>query len=153
MSGYFQRVRKYFTSSTEDNIDEEHESFQSNKKYELDGADRAEWDAAWSRQSYRKLELPLKVERVRSIDELQSGFGKMVSATISEDPVGFSDLVVRETDSCPICGRETIPMERVAACINPEFQNGVQNISIGVWVHKGCFQSCSVIEGPLPVPW
>lgn len=153
MSGYFQRIRELFTSSTEDNIDGEHESFQSDKKYELDGEDRVEWDAAWSRQSHRKLELPLKVERVRSIDELQSGFGKMVSATISEDPVEFSDLVVREIDSCPICGLETMPMERVAACIHPEFQNGVRNISIGVWVHKDCFQGCTVIEGPAPLPW
>jgi len=49
MSDYFQRIRKHFTSSTEDNLDEWHESFQSGKKYELDGPDRAEWDAAWSR--------------------------------------------------------------------------------------------------------
>jgi hypothetical protein len=151
MSGYFQRIHKLFISSAEDNINDEHESLQSDKKF--DGEDRVEWDATWSRQSHRKLELPLKVERVRSINELQSGFGKMVSATISEDPVEFSDLVVREIDSCPICGRQTIPMDRVAACIRPEFQNGVRNISIGVWVHKGCFQSCSVIEGPAPVPW
>jgi|SRR5215475_4398796 len=153
MSGYFQRIHKLFISSAEDNIDDEHESLQSDKKYELDGEDRVEWDAAWSGQSYRMLELPLKIERVSSINELQSGFGKMVSATISEDPVEFIDLVVREIDSCPICGRETVPMERVAACIHPEFKNGVRNISIGVWVHKDCFQSCSVIEGPAPVPW
>ena len=153
MSGYFQKIRKLFTLSTEDNIDEEAESFQSNRRYELDGEDRVEWDAAWSRQSYRKLELPLKVEGVGPINELQSGSGKMVSATISEDPVEFSDLVIREIDRCPICGRETIPMERVAASIHPELQNGVRNISIGVWVHKDCFQSCSVIEGPAPVPW
>jgi hypothetical protein len=153
MSGHFQKIRELFTLSTEDNIDEEAESFLSNKRSELDGEDRVEWDAAWSRQSYRKLELPLKVERVRSINELESGCGKMVSATISEDPVEFSDLVIREIDSCPICGQETIPTERVAACIHPEFQNGLRNISIGVWVHKDCFQSCSVIEGPAPVPW
>jgi hypothetical protein len=153
MSGYFQLIRKLFASSAEDNIDEAHESFQSDKKYELDGEDRVEWDAAWSRQSHRKLELPLKVERVRSIDVFQAGFGKMVSATISEDPVEFSDLVVRKIDSCPICGLGTMPMERVAACIHPEFQNGIRNITIGVWVHKGCFQRCPVIEGPAPVPW
>jgi len=105
MSGHFQKIRELFTLSTEDNIDKEAESFLSNKRSELDGEDRVEWDAVWSRQSYRKLELPLKVERVRSIKELESGCGEMVSATISEDPVEFSDLVIREIDSCPICGR------------------------------------------------
>jgi len=123
------------------------------KRYELDGEDRAEWDATWSRQSYRKLELPLKVEGVRSFNELQADFGRMVSATISEDPAEFSDLVMREIDSCPICGLETTPIDRLAACIHPEFQNGARNISLGIWVHKRCFQSCSVIEGPAPVPW
>jgi hypothetical protein len=153
MSGYFHKIRKLFTLSTENDNDEVAESSKSDKRYELDGADRAEWDAAWSRQSHRKLELPLKVEGIRSINELQSGFGKMVSATISEDPAEFSGLVLREIDSCPICGRETMPIERVAACIHPEFQNGVRNFSIGVWVHNRCFQRLSVIEGPAPVPW
>src|SRR5215510_5885617 len=81
---------------------------RSDKRYELDGEDRVEWNAIWSRQSYRKLELPLKVEGFHSINNLQSGCGKMVSATISEDPVEFSDQVIREIDSCPICGRETL---------------------------------------------
>ena len=143
MSGYFQKIRKLFKLSTD----------QSDRRYELDGEDRVEWEAIWSKQSYRKLELPLKVEGFHSINKLQSGCGKMVSATISEDPVEFSDQVIREIDSCPICGRETTPMERVAASIHPEFQNGVRNIAIGVWVHMDCFQGCSIIEGPAPIPW
>jgi len=143
MSGYFQKIRKLFKLSTD----------RSDKRYELDGEDRVEWEAIWSRQSHRKLDLPLKVEGFHSINKLQSSCGKIVTATISEEPVEFSDQVIRENESCPICGWETTPTERVAVSIHPEFQNGVRNIAIGVWVHKDCFQSCSIIEGPAPIPW
>jgi hypothetical protein len=43
MCDYFQRIRKLFKSLTEDNIDEEHGSLQSEKRYELDGAS-IEWN-------------------------------------------------------------------------------------------------------------
>ncbi|MBL8208311.1 MAG: hypothetical protein JNM09_29035 [Blastocatellia bacterium] len=115
--------------------------------------DRHLWDSAWRNQPHRRIPSPLKLSQVLSLGQLEASYGQVILATISENPAEFSDQVWRETDNCPICGLETKIVDRVPASVHPEFQNGMNHFSFGVWMHQKCFETCSVIEGPAPVPW
>lgn len=109
---------------------------------------RSEWDRAWSNRPHRRLDTALKIDITQGLD-----FGKVVSATISEDPAEFSDQVLRQYAECPICGQTTVGMSRLAANLHPLFETGISNISTGVWVHDNCFESCPDTGEPSPIPW
>jgi len=110
--------------------------------------DRQEWDRAWSKQTRRFLNTPLKRELINA-----PNWGAVVSATISQDPPEFSNLVPERSDECPVCGQITAGIERRAAHVHPEFENGVCNISFGVWVHAECLERCPDTGKPAPIPW
>ncbi|HZS07960.1 MAG TPA: hypothetical protein VFD58_24210 [Blastocatellia bacterium] len=114
-----------------------------------DFEDRREWNRAWGNQSHRHLNTPLKIDLTNDL----SRAGSVISATISEDPPEFSDRAFRQSDECPVCGRTTVGMSRRAASVHPEFENGLRNISFGVWVHNDCFESCPDTGRPAPIPW
>jgi hypothetical protein len=116
--------------------------------YQDASEDRAEWDCAWSSQSHRRLDTPLKIDLTSDLR-----LGKIVSATISEDPPEFSDQGFRQCDECPICGQTTVGMLRRAASVHPEFETGISNLSLGVWVHNECFEQCPETGEPAPIPW
>ena len=110
--------------------------------------DRVEWDRAWSSQSHRRLETLLNIDVTSGLP-----VGKVVSVNISEDPPEFSDRGFRQSDECPVCGRMTVGMPRRAASVHPKFESSLINISIGVWVHDKCFESCPDTGEPAPIPW
>jgi hypothetical protein len=110
--------------------------------------DRQEWDRAWSAQSHRFLNTPLKT--MLSIDV---PFGEVVSATISEDPPEFSHRISVRSEACPVCGQSTVNAARLAAHVHPKFENGNRSISFGVWVHVECYERCSDTGNPAPIPW
>jgi hypothetical protein len=115
--------------------------------------DREQWDQAWSSQRHYCINTPLKIDVGKALSDDNLSLGKIISRTISEDPLAFSNRVFRPFDDCPLCGQPTKGMNRIAASLHPEFENGIRNISIGVWVHKKCIEMCPVIDGPAPIPW
>jgi hypothetical protein len=123
------------------------------EKNTIDEDDREQWDHAWSIQRHYYIKTPLKTNVAEALSGGNLSFGRVLSATISEDPSAYSDRVLRDSDNCPLCGQSTNGMNRVAASLHPEFESGVRNISIGVWVHKECIETCPVIDGPAPIPW
>lgn len=79
--------------------------------------------------------------------------GKAISATVSLDPPRFSDLPWQSFEECPICGKTTEGSSRLAASLHPVFENGLQGISFGCWVHETCFENRPDTGEPAPVPW
>ena len=134
-----------------DNNSDRNISSSQNSIIEFD--DRKEWDHAWGSQRHRRIDTPVTIDVKSNLSKDTLSFGRVVSATISEDPAEFSDQVLRENDECPICGQTTIGMKRCAASLHPEFENGISNISFGVWAHVKCLDSCPDIDGPAPIPW
>ena len=114
---------------------------------------REQWDRAWSSQRHYRINTPLEIDAGKALSCDNLSLGKTISATISEDPLAFSDRVLRLFDDCPLCGQPTKGMNRIEASLHPEFENGICNISIRVWVHKECIEMCPVIDGPAPIPW
>ncbi|MEP7339992.1 MAG: DUF3303 family protein [Acidobacteriota bacterium] len=115
---------------------------------EQDFDDRQKWDRVWSSQSHRNLNMPLKVDLPNGLP-----FGSVVSATISEDPPEFSNIVYHRVEECPVCGQKTSEVARRAAYVHPKFENGVSSISFGVWVHEDCYERCAETGNPAPIPW
>jgi hypothetical protein len=115
---------------------------------ERDFDERQEWDQAWSSQSHRLLSSRLRIDLINGLP-----FGTVVSATISADPPEFSNRVHQRYAECPVCGQTTEGVVRRAAHVHPEFENGVNSISFGVWVHDECYESCPETSRPAPIPW
>lgn len=123
------------------------------EKATIEDKERGYWDRIWASQQHYSLTSLLHIDLGNAISIGSFSFGKVISATISEDPVEFSDQVLRHSDNCPICGKTTAEMVRIAASLHPEFENGICNISIGVWAHRKCLDLCKVIDGFAPIPW
>jgi hypothetical protein len=119
------------------------------KDSSLDGKDRAEWDQAWASMPHRRL---LALPKVDFAASFGSGFGQVVSVTISKDPPEFSNKVWRLSEDCPVCGATTAGMERLPANLHPTFANGI-SYGLGVWVHRSCFEGCPDAGEPAPIPW
>ncbi len=153
MNRYIEKIRTLVARLhlSNDNPEAKNDFNLQNSKFDSD--DRSKWDAAWSIQSHREIESPFRLREILSLSQFESEYGQVISAKISEDPAEFSAQCFRKTINCPICGLETIAVERIAASVHPEFQNGMNHISFGVWVHKSCFQACPVLYGPAPIPW
>ncbi len=79
-------------------------------------------------------------------------FGKVISAIIAEEPASFADTVPRLFDECPLCGRPTMGTPRLAASLNPTYENGFRH-GQGVWAHVACFEDCPESNEPAPIPW
>jgi hypothetical protein len=119
------------------------------KDYALNGKDRAEWDRAWASMPHRHLPTPPRIDVAGS---LNSGFGDVVSVTISEDPPQFSAKPWRQSETCPVCGATTAGTQRLPATLHPTFANGFC-YGCGVWVHQSCFECCPPAAEPTPIPW
>jgi hypothetical protein len=119
------------------------------KDYSLDGKDRAEWDQAWASMPHRRLLTPPKIDVAGSFG---SGFGELVSVTISEDPPEYNNKPWRPSEICPVCGATTVGTTRLPSSLHPTFANGF-SYSLGVWVHRSCFESCPDAGEPTPIPW
>ena len=153
MSTISRKIRNLLARSTESNVGDGFQPPTSSKRLEIDGYDRAEWDAAWRKQSHRNLELPLKIGLKQFLGEDNTYFGRIVSATISEDPPEYSGDAFRNCEECPVCGETTFQTLRRAAHIHPQFENGFDGISFGVWVHSECFENSSDTGIQAPIPW
>ena len=116
------------------------------KDYTLDGKDRPEWDRTWRPMSHRRLTAPPQ------FPIHYAHFGTLISTTISQDPPEFADFLIRESETCPICGHSTRNALRWPASIHPTWESGLR-VGIGVWVHRKCFESCPFTDEPAPVPW
>jgi hypothetical protein len=108
---------------------------------------RAEWDGLWTGRTQRQLRPPYNLGVA-----LDSQFGALTSVTISEAPAEVIDRLWFETQLCPVCGKSTAGVPRLAASLNLTFDCG---ISYGqtVWAHVACFESCPDTGLPAPIPW
>jgi hypothetical protein len=111
--------------------------------------DRTAWDRAWASMPHRRLVEPPKIDVAGS---LASGFGEVVSVTISEDPPEYSDKPGRHSEICPVCGAPTDGTKRLPASLHPTLANGF-TYGLCVWVHSACFESCPDAKEPTPIPW
>src|SRR5262249_25167232 len=97
---------------------------------------REAWDQAWSSMPHRRLE-----SRTGGVadDSLVRDWGDVTSATLSLAPSVYTELVERESQTCPVCGASTTDSERLAASMNVRFADG-RSVGICVWVHRSCFE-------------
>lgn len=110
--------------------------------------DRRAWDKAWATMPQRRLIAAPKIEATGRFGE---ALGALVSATVSGDPPEYSDMNHRPSETCPICGDETLALGRIPATLGLTFAGGVR-YGLGVWVHQACFESCPEADGPKSVP-
>jgi BASS family bile acid:Na+ symporter len=139
--GWAQRGAGTNRSAVESDVKDE-------KDYSAGGKDRAEWDQAWGSMPHRRLLTPPKIDVVGCF----SGSGEVVSVTISGDPLEFSNMAWRPSETCPVCGASTVGTERLPASLHPTFANGL-SYGLGVWVHPSCFECCPGAGAPTPIPW
>jgi hypothetical protein len=92
---------------------------------------------------------PPKVDVVGSFG---SGFGEVVSVTISQDPPEYSDKPWRKSEVCPVCGEMAAGPAQLPASLYPRFASGF-SYGLGVWIHQSCFESCPDANEPTPIPW
>lgn len=109
--------------------------------------DRTNWDREWGTR---------KLRRLTSLPKLDLSHGQgadvLVSATIAEIPAAFSDRILSESESCPVCGGSTVNSLRVAATLHLCYESGL-NYGMTVWAHQSCFDACPETEKSAPIPW
>jgi hypothetical protein len=118
-----------------------------------DDEGRIAWDRAWRAMPHHRLVSPPSIDVGEGLD---GRFGDVVVVTVSLVPPEYSRLwsqrVAPESDTCPVCGRETSAPTRLPALLNATFDSGFQ-YGLGAWVHRRCFESCPEAAGPAPIPW
>jgi hypothetical protein len=89
-------------------------------------------------------------------DGLAEHFGDVVDVTVSLVPEEYSRLwsqrVAPESDTCPVCGKETSEPTRLSAMLNARFESGF-HYGLGAWVHRSCFETCREAGESPPIPY
>ena len=74
---------------------------------------------------------------------LKSSLGSPLRVCVARDPNEIDELLAPNRHAaCAICGSSTEGMERLAASIEPQFQNNMSYIE-SVWVHLACYDECT----------
>lgn len=112
--------------------------------------DRTVWDLAWRAMEHR--EVPdlsaLDIKRL-----VNTEFGPLESATISEVPIQFVDLLYFSYGGCLLCSMLFAdPTQKMPASVNLDFEV-VKNLGFSVWVHRKCFKKLTISDEPGPIPW
>ena len=114
----------------------------------LTDIDDKNWEAAWSSMPNRIVREPNNL-----CLELDHNLGAVLSATISEAPIQYIDLLYLPTELCALCSKPTVQTERIptSVSVEPELLKG--RIGVCSWVHRACFDALEVSEAPTPIPW
>lgn len=112
--------------------------------------DRDEWERAWRSMEHRRVPDPSTLGFEKLVN---SDFGIVESAAITEAPSHFVDFLYFSKEECALCSRFIEGhTQKIPASLSLDFER-IKNLGICVWVHRRCFEALPVSYDPASIPW